>query len=225
MLPPGCADTSQLDCVDRATYLHDLFLASGTTMAVLTDVPNSGPRQRPDPVPRGPGDAGHHRQPDRRRRRPDPRRERHRPQRRAGRRDPRRNEEHGESRPARRLQGVHGVEPERPRLLARGPRRRPAHRSAHARPRREGLRRPKGLPLVNFDPAFNHPDDIVAVSRQFPDMQFVVYRAAWTLRASRAPTTPTPPSASTRCSRRSTATAWRRTTTSGSTWRRSGASC
>jgi hypothetical protein len=37
----------------------------------------------------------------------------------------------------------------------------------------------KGLPLVNFDPAFNHPDDIVAVSRQFRDMQFVVYHAAW----------------------------------------------
>jgi hypothetical protein len=32
---------------------------------------------------------------------------------------------------------------------------------------------------VNFDPPFNHPDDIVAVSRQFPDMQFVVYHAAW----------------------------------------------
>ena len=37
----------------------------------------------------------------------------------------------------------------------------------------------KGLPLVNFDPAYNHPDDIVAVSRQFPDMDFVVYHAAW----------------------------------------------
>jgi predicted TIM-barrel fold metal-dependent hydrolase len=37
----------------------------------------------------------------------------------------------------------------------------------------------KGLPLVNFDPAFNHPDDIVAVSRQFPDMGFLVYHAAW----------------------------------------------
>ena len=31
----------------------------------------------------------------------------------------------------------------------------------------------KGLPLVNFDPSHNGPDDIVAVSRQFPDMQFV----------------------------------------------------
>ena len=37
----------------------------------------------------------------------------------------------------------------------------------------------KGLPLVNFDPTFNHPDDMVAISRQFPDMNFVVYHAAW----------------------------------------------
>src|SRR6202046_3772355 len=43
MLPSGCTDTPQLDCVDRATYLHDLFLASDTTVAILTDVPNSGP--------------------------------------------------------------------------------------------------------------------------------------------------------------------------------------
>ena len=37
----------------------------------------------------------------------------------------------------------------------------------------------KGLPLVNFDPAFNHPEDVVAVSRQFPDMNFVIYHSAW----------------------------------------------
>jgi hypothetical protein len=37
----------------------------------------------------------------------------------------------------------------------------------------------KGLPLLNFDPAFNHPDDVVAVSRVFPDMKFVIYHAAW----------------------------------------------
>ena len=37
----------------------------------------------------------------------------------------------------------------------------------------------KGLPLVNFDPAFNHPGDMVALSRQFPDMQFLVYHGAW----------------------------------------------
>jgi predicted TIM-barrel fold metal-dependent hydrolase len=37
----------------------------------------------------------------------------------------------------------------------------------------------KGLPLVNFDAAHNRPDDMVAVSRQFPDMQFVVFHGAW----------------------------------------------
>ena len=51
MLPPGCSDTPQLDCVDRASYLHDLFLASETTVAVLTDVPNSGSGNAPIPFP------------------------------------------------------------------------------------------------------------------------------------------------------------------------------
>jgi hypothetical protein len=37
----------------------------------------------------------------------------------------------------------------------------------------------KGLPLVNFDPAFNHPEDMVAISRMFPDMHFVIYHGAW----------------------------------------------
>jgi hypothetical protein len=48
----------------------------------------------------------------------------------------------------------------------------------------------KGLPLVNFDPAFNGPDDIVAVSRQFVDMQFVVYHAAWDPRHVEGPYDP-----------------------------------
>jgi len=37
----------------------------------------------------------------------------------------------------------------------------------------------KGLPLLNFASTWNQPRDMVAVSRQFPDMQFVVYHAAW----------------------------------------------
>src|SRR2546423_2095787 len=37
----------------------------------------------------------------------------------------------------------------------------------------------KGLPLVRFDAAHNTPSDIVAVSRLFPDMQFVVFHGAW----------------------------------------------
>ena len=49
MLPGGCAAADPLQCVDRATYLYDLFLASDTTIAMLTDVPNSGPGDAPVP--------------------------------------------------------------------------------------------------------------------------------------------------------------------------------
>ena len=54
MLPAGCTQADPLDCVDRAAYLHDLFLSSDTTVAMLTDVPNSGPGRRADPVRRRP---------------------------------------------------------------------------------------------------------------------------------------------------------------------------
>jgi predicted TIM-barrel fold metal-dependent hydrolase len=37
----------------------------------------------------------------------------------------------------------------------------------------------KGLPLVNFDLEHNRPGDMVAVSRMFPDMNFVVFHGAW----------------------------------------------
>src|SRR5262249_47904942 len=40
---PECAAANQLECADRAAYQHDLFLASDTTVAMLSDVPNSGP--------------------------------------------------------------------------------------------------------------------------------------------------------------------------------------
>jgi predicted TIM-barrel fold metal-dependent hydrolase len=45
----------------------------------------------------------------------------------------------------------------------------------------------KGLPLVRFDAAHNRPDDMVAVSRQFPDMQFVVFHGAWDSRLMEGP--------------------------------------
>jgi predicted TIM-barrel fold metal-dependent hydrolase len=48
----------------------------------------------------------------------------------------------------------------------------------------------KGLPLVRFDAAHNRPDDIVAVSRQFRDMQFVVFHGAWDKRHVEGPYDP-----------------------------------
>jgi uncharacterized protein len=180
MLPAGCADTDQLDCVDRANYLHDLFLASDTTVAILTDVPNSGPSNAPIPFPEAlrtqqitAGLTGG-----------------------------------GASRLlveniiAPNVGPVSATLDEMSAAMETGP---PVAFKVYTAwsPGGDGgylLTDPtiglptvqhahdlgvnvfvahKGLPLVDFDPVYNHPDDIVAVSRQFPDMQFVVYHAAW----------------------------------------------
>lgn len=49
LVPAGCAEADPLTCLDRAAYLHDMFLASDTTVALLSDVPNSGPDDAPIP--------------------------------------------------------------------------------------------------------------------------------------------------------------------------------
>src|SRR6185503_7286195 len=38
---PACDAANQLECASRAAYLHDLFLTSDTTVAMLSDVPGS----------------------------------------------------------------------------------------------------------------------------------------------------------------------------------------
>ena len=49
MVPRLRRPPNQLECANRAAYLHDLFLASDTTVAMLSDVPNSGPDDAPVP--------------------------------------------------------------------------------------------------------------------------------------------------------------------------------
>jgi predicted TIM-barrel fold metal-dependent hydrolase len=179
MLPAGCTDSPQLDCVDRATYLHDLFLASDTTVAVLTDVPNSGPANAPIPFPdavdtqtiaAGLTHGG------------------------ASRvlvenviapnvgplgstLDEMTNAAQTGHVAAFKVYtawspGGQGFSLEDPAIGL------PTVQHAHDLGVKVFVAH-KGLPLVNFDPAFNHPDDVVAVSRQFPDMNFVIYHAAW----------------------------------------------
>jgi len=179
MLPAGCTDNARLDCVDRATYLHDVFLASDTTMAILTDVPNSGPPTAPIPFPEAmntqlilEGLA------------------------------------HGgasrllvESVIAPNVGPLGATLDEMSSAAATGQVSAfkvytawspsgpgysladpaiglPTVQHAHDLGVKVFVAH-KGLPLVHFDPAFNHPDDVVAVSRQFPDMHFVIYHAAW----------------------------------------------
>ena len=46
---PACSAPDRFECADRAAYLHDMFLMSDTTVAMLTDVPNTGPDDAPLP--------------------------------------------------------------------------------------------------------------------------------------------------------------------------------
>jgi predicted TIM-barrel fold metal-dependent hydrolase len=179
MLPAGCTDSSQLDCVDRATYLHDLFLASDTTVAMLTDLPNSGTLNAAIPFPEalktqqiteglvhggasrllvenviapnvGPLGATLDEM-----------------------------SSAAQSGPPSAFKVYTAWSPsglgfslEDPAIGL------PTVQHAHDLGVKVFISH-KGLPLVNFDPTFNHPDDIVTISRQFPDMNFVVYHAAW----------------------------------------------
>ncbi len=179
MLPPGCVATNQLDCVDQAAYLHDMFLSSDTAVAMLTDVPNSGPSTAPVPFPQAVrteqlvASLAHG----------------------------------GASRLLVENIIAPNVGPLAACLDEMTAAKSSGHLSAFKvytawSPAGRGwsLEDPsiglpvlqhahdlgvrvfvahKGLPLVQFDPAYNHPEDIVAVSRHFRDMQFVVYHAAW----------------------------------------------
>ena len=180
MVPPDCTASDPLTCVDRSAYLHDVFLASDTTVALLSDLPSTGDSNDPIPFTDAEGTrqlvAGLTRG--------------------------------GASRLL--LQNVLAPNfgPLQARLdemtqtvetgqvdtfkvyTAWGPGGRgfdlddpaiglPVVQHAHDL----GVRilcGHKGLPLLNFESTWNQPRDMVAVSRQFPDMQFVVYHAAWT---------------------------------------------
>jgi uncharacterized protein len=179
MLPAGCTEADPLDCVDRAAYLHDLFFSSDTTVAMLSDVPNSGPGDAPIPFADALGTQ----------------------QATAGLAGP------GAQRLLVQniiAPNVGALQARLDDMTAAASTGRVAAFKVYTAwsPTGQGwsLEDPaiglpvlqhahdlgvkvfvahKGLPLVNFDPAHNLPDDIVAVSKVFPDMQFVVFHAAW----------------------------------------------
>jgi hypothetical protein len=190
MLPADCVAGDPLECVNRTAYLHSIFLGSDTTVALLSDVPNSGPEDAPVPF----ADAVDTQQLAA-------------------------SLTHGGASRLlvhnviapnvgdlqARLDGmtataatghVAGFKV----YTAWGPDGRgfalddpaiglPVVQHAHDL----GVRvftSHKGLPLVSFDAAHNGPNDIVAVSRIFPDMQFVVFHGAWDSRLVEGPFNP-----------------------------------
>ena len=49
LVPNDCTQADPLLCLDRVSYVQDLFLDSDTAVAMLSDVPNSGPDDAPMP--------------------------------------------------------------------------------------------------------------------------------------------------------------------------------
>lgn len=187
---PACGSANRLECANRAAYLHDVFLASDTDVAMLSDVPLSSPADAPLPfldqlgtqqlagqltgggAPRvlvhnviAPnfGDL-------------------------SARLDEMEAAAGTGNVAAFKLYPAYGP----------GGRGYAVHDPAIGLPVVQKahdlgvkvLIAHKGLPLVRFDAAHNGPDDMVAASRVFPDMQFVVFHAAWDKNRAEGPYEP-----------------------------------
>jgi hypothetical protein len=176
---PQCSALDRFECADRAAYLHDMFLMSDTTVAMLTDVPSTGPGDAPLPF----SDA-------------------------LGTRNFAAQLTHGGASRVlvhnviapnfgdlhERLDGMEataatGKVAAFKVYTAWGPNGRgfalddPAIGLPVVQKALDvGVKvvvSHKGLPLVHFDASHNGPEDMVAVSRVYPDMQFVVFHANW----------------------------------------------
>ncbi len=179
LVPAGCSEADPYRCLDRTAYLHDLFLASDTTVALLSDVPNSGPLDAPVPW--------------------EEKRETRRLAEALGAPGAPRVLLHDVIAPNFGDLAMRLDEMERSAATlevsafkvytAWGPGGRgfalddPAIGLPVVEKARElGVRvmcGHKGLPLLEFDRANNGPRDLVALSRQYPDMDFVVYHGAY----------------------------------------------
>jgi hypothetical protein len=191
LVPAGCSEADPLRCLDRTAYLHDMFLASDTTITLLSDVPNSGPADAPLPWEEkretrrlaatlaAPGAA--------------------------------RVLLHDVIAPnfgdlsmrldEMELSAGSGDLSAFKVYTAWGPGRQgfalddPAIGIPVVEKANElGVKiicAHKGLPLLEFDRAFNGPRDMVALSRLYPDMRFVVYHGAYELQTTEGPYDPT----------------------------------
>ena len=184
LVPAGCDEADPYRCLDRTAYLHDMFLASDTTVALLSDVPSSGPLDAPVPW--------------------EEKRETRRLAEALGAPGAARVLLHDVIAPNFGDLSMRLDEMERTAATlevaafkvytAWGPDGRgfalddPAIGIPVVEKARElGVRimcGHKGLPLLEFDRANNGPRDFVALSRQYPDMDFVVYHGAYEIQTT-----------------------------------------
>jgi predicted TIM-barrel fold metal-dependent hydrolase len=190
LVPAGCAETDPYRCLDRTAYLHDMFLASDTTLTLLSDVPNSGPMDAPMPweekretkqladsltvggQPRvllhdvlAPNFGDLSMRLDE-------------------------MEANAASGDVSAFKVYTAWGPDRQGYALDDP--------AIGLPVVEKAQElgvtvicaHKGLPLLEFDRAHNGPEDIVAVAKQYPDMDFIVYHGAYELETTEGPYDP-----------------------------------
>jgi hypothetical protein len=190
---PQCSAPDRFECADREAYLHDVFLTSDTTVAMLTDVPNSGPSDAPLPFSDAVGTQQFAAQ--------------------LTREGASRVLVHNVIAPNfgdlhERLDGMEataatGKVAAFKVYTAWGPNGRgfslddpaiglPVVQKAHDLGVKVVVAH-KGLPLVAFDSSHNGPEDMVAVSRVFPDMQFVVFHSNWNPDHTEGPYNPASP--------------------------------
>ncbi len=193
MVPADCTASNPLTCVDRSAYLHDVFLASDTTVALLSDLPSTGESNDALPFDDAEGTrqmiaslsrSGASRLLMQNVLAPN-----------FGRLEAR-LEEMTQTVQTGHVDtfkvytawgpGGHGYYLDDPAIGL------PVVQHAHDL----GVKimcGHKGLTLLNFESTWNQPRDMVAVSRQFPDMQFVVYHSAWTPSHAEGPYNPADP--------------------------------
>jgi predicted TIM-barrel fold metal-dependent hydrolase len=179
LAPVGCTEAEPIECLNRVAYLHDVFLASDTTISMLTDVPSSGPDDAPMPFDDAVGTADF----------------------------ARKLAQGGAPRVLVHSVIAPNFGPLQSRLddmAARAATGRVAAFKVYTAwgPGRQGfsmldpaigipvveqarslgvkvLCAHKGLPLVEFDRRFNGPEDMVGLAARYPDMSFVVYHSAF----------------------------------------------
>jgi uncharacterized protein len=179
LVPAGCTEDDPYRCLDRQAYVRDLYLGSDTTVGILSDVPNSGPVDAPVPFD---DNVGTHEFAKSLTGNGEPR---------AlvqsviapnfGPLDPYLDEmsRHVETGTVTSFKaytawgpGGQGYELDDPAIGL------PV--VDHARQLGIGvICAHKGLPIQGFDYNHNSPRDMVALAKQYPDMQFVVYHSAF----------------------------------------------
>ncbi len=184
LVPYGCGEADEFECLNRVSYVTNMFLESDTTIALLSDVPNSGPDDAPIPFAAKVGTAelmeaitvaGQQRV-----------------------------LVHDVIAPnfgdlSARLDSM-AATAETGRVsafkvyTAWGPGNQgysladpaigvPVIEQAHSLGV-DIICAHKGLPLQEFDRRFNGPDDVCAMAAQFPDMDFVVYHSAYEIQTT-----------------------------------------